>query len=300
MAIPRNMQVVVYVNGTTTNISDDLEELTYTETLEDQAHTCDIKVRDTDLKYRNQSFIKKGSQIVVEITQKMWMNEQDTYVKKGIGVMWVDTVEMQLKPRSMQFKATSVDPKLEKGGQKHKGTEGQKVSEKVSHDASGDFLDSTPQAPDPSVKRMDQENESSMAHDKRIAKAQGKRTMCVNGKITTFRECDLEAKPVAFIFHDDGTEKESPFLGGKMKTTNQDKVKGGKHQYIDPKTGKLVTTTIDLGKNAPEGTSAVHNSRKRPSLSGLDDQYQSYNYGSGMQSNVPGGGDPVDPDSDEE
>jgi phage protein D len=290
------MVVTVYVNGTSTNISDDLEELTYTETLDNEAHTVDVKVRDTDLKYRNKWFIKKGSQLTVQITQVEWLDAGETYTKRGTGTMWVDTVEMQLKPRSMQFKATSVDPKMEKGGKKHKGSEGQKVSQKVKSDTSGDFLDATPAAPDPPVKRTDQENESDLTKAKRLAAEQGKKIMVVNGKLVMYRECDMEAQAPSFTFHDDGTEKDSPFLGGKIKTTNQDKVKGGKHQYHDPKTGKLVTTTIDLGKAAPDGTQAVHNSRKRPALTGLDDQYESYKYGLGMQPHVPGGGNPQDPE----
>jgi phage protein D len=294
MAIPRNMVITVTVNGATANISDDIEEFTYTETLENEAHTCDIKVRDTDLKYRNKWFIKKGSQIVVQVSQKEWTGAGDNF-SRGTDTMWIDTIDLTLKPRSMQFKATSVNPAMEKGGVKHTGTEGTKLSAKMAKDAAGDFLPATPEAPDASLKRIDTEAESDLRAAKRLAKENDQRTMVVGGKVITFRECDMEAKAVSFIFHDDATEKDSPFLGGKMKTTCQDKVKGGKHQYIDPKTGKLITTTVTL-PNPPDGTNTIHNSRKRPPLTGNDDQYEAYSYSAGMQPNVPGGGNPPPPD----
>src|SRR5262249_12847963 len=118
MGLPRNTLVLMYVQATqATDITADLLDFSWTEVMggENKGNTIDVKVRDTDLKYRNKLFIKKGSQVVVEVQMLNWNGDGDVY-RSGTGAMFVDTVEMSLRPRTMTFKANSIPPWLEQQG----------------------------------------------------------------------------------------------------------------------------------------------------------------------------------------
>ena len=279
MGNPRHTRVQLYVNGmTVADITDDLLEFTFTEGIDTKAHCLDVKVRDTDLKYRNKLFIKKGTKVTAEFQMLNW-NGDGAYPPRGCGDMWVDTVEMDLRPRTMTFKATSVSLDLEKGGKKHKGTEGKNANtitkEKISESPSEtktQFLgnESEPPLDDPKQKRSDQENESKLQMAERKAKELGKILVVQDGKMYAYKMADLEAQ-APFMTISDGT---SNLLGGRMKTTNQGKFKKGTIKYHDPKTGKLLTKEVEVelddATNA-EPPAAVHNSRKRPNFTGDND-----------------------------
>jgi len=277
MGLPRHTRVQLYVNGTTlADITDDLLEFTFSESLETKAHTLDVRVRDTDLKYRNKLFIKKGTKVTAEWQMLNW-NGDGNLPPRGTGDLWIDTVEMELKPRVMIFKATSVSPSLEKMGKKHKGTEGKSTKEITTGDLSANKdinligqNGGTAEETDTKQKRSDQENESPLTYWERKAKELGMLLVAQDGKLYFVKEADLEAQQ-PFLTITDGV---SPILQGRMKTTNQGKFKRGKIQYHDPKTGKLLTKEVEVelddATNA-EPPAAVLNSRKRPTFTGDTD-----------------------------
>jgi phage protein D len=274
MALPVATQVLLWVKGTAVvDITDDLLEFTFTEEFSAKASTVDIKLRDTDLKYRNRLFIKKGTKIAASFRVLNGNNSPP----RGTGDMWVDTVEMELKPRTVTFKATSIDPALEKGGKKHKGTEGKNVNAITAANVTPTegttaFLGNPSEDPtaDPKQKRADQENESDLEYAERKAKEAGKVVVVRDGKIYSYRMADVEAANPLYTISD-GT---SNLLSGKLKTTNQGKFKKGKIKYHDPKTGKLLTKEVEVALDDATNEvppAAVLNSRKRPNFIGPTD-----------------------------
>jgi hypothetical protein len=262
------------VEGTAvTDITDDLLEFTFTESIETHPHkvsTLDVRVRDTDLKYRNRLFIKKGTKVVAQ-----WQVLYGTgpSVPRGTGDMWVDTCECELKPRTMTFKATSASPELERGGRKHKGVEGKNNKEILK--SNPDFnligeLGGTDAESDTPQKRSDQENESDPGYAARKAEESGYIAVSANGKTYYYKMADLEAQAPSYTISDGS----SNILNGRIRTTNQGKFKKGKIQYMDPKTGKLlvkeVEVELDDATNA-EMPAAVLNPRKRPNFEGEKD-----------------------------
>jgi hypothetical protein len=276
MGDPRHTLVQLYVNGTAVEITDDLLEFTFTETIETKAHCLDVKLKDTDLKYRNRLFIKKGTKVTAEWRMVNW-NGNGSNPPRGTGDLWIDTVEMELKPRTITFKATSIDPATEKGGKKHAGTEGKNANEiskesVTPSESTTQFIGNSAETPaeDPKQKRHDQENESPLETAERKAREAGKILVVQDGKFFMYRMADLEAQ-APFTTISDGS---SLLLSGRLKTTNQGKFKKGKIQYHDPKTGKLLTKEVEVelddATNA-ETPAAVLNSRKRPNFSGPAD-----------------------------
>ena len=277
MGAPRHTRVQLFVNGTTmADISDDLLEFTFTEALDSKASCLDVKVRDTDLKYRNRLFIKKGTRVTAQFQPVNW-NGDGAGAARGTGDMWVDTVEMDLRPRTMTFKATSISPALEKRGQMHKGTEGQSTKD-IATGALSETKDiniigengGTTSETDTPQKRADQENESIISFWERKAREMGCLLVVQDGKGYMVKEADLEAQAPFITLTDGG----SNIIGGRVKTTNQGKFKKGKIQYVDPKTGKLLTKEVEVELDAAtnaEYPAAVLNSRKRPNFSGQAD-----------------------------
>src|SRR5258705_981038 len=183
MGLPLQTRVFLWVEGTAvTDITDDLLEFCFTETIQSKASTIDVKVRDTDLKYRNRFFIKKGSKVAAQF--QVLYGGNGTGKARGTGDMWVDTCECELKPRTMTFKANSLNPALEKDGKKHLGAEGRTNKENAKTNLTPGNQSfardkdisvvgesgGTDEANDKKKKRDDPENESSLAYNKRKAK----------------------------------------------------------------------------------------------------------------------------------
>lgn len=273
MAAPRNTLVTLYVQGTAaTDITDDLLEFSWTQIQSEdpKGSSLEVKVRDTDLKYRNQLFIKKGTQVIAEVAMLNWGG--GTTLRSPTGTMWVDTVEMTLRPRTMTFKATSVAPWMEKQGRKHKGTEGKNSTDiaKDNFDKNQTFVQangSEDPSEDPAQKRADQENESDLAYHIRKGKEVGKSMIVKDGKYFYYREADIEAQ-APFMTISDGV---TPLISGSLRTTNVGKFKKGKISYIDPKTGKKITKEVEVEldpmTNATPPTATL-NSRERPNFPG--------------------------------
>lgn len=276
MALPLQTRVTLWVNGTAvSDITDDLLEFCFTEEVATKAHSIDVKLRDTDLKYRNRLFIKKGTKVTAQF--QILYGAAGSGAPRGTGDMWVDTCECELKPRTMTFKATSIDPKLEKGGKKHVGMEGKKhqqiLSTNISKDQDVTLLaepGGTDATTDTPQKRADQENESILQYAERKAHELGQIVVVNNGKIFLYKQADLEAQAPLYTI----TDGSSAIIQGRMRTTSQGKFKKGKIQYHDPKTGKLLTKEVEVeldDATTAEAPAAVHNSRHRPNYEGNTD-----------------------------
>ena len=277
MAESRHTLVTLFVKGTASvDITDDLLEFSFTESIESKSHTLDVKVRDTDLKYRNKLFIKKGTKVTAQFQLLAW-DGAGASPARATGDMWVDTVESDLKPRTMTFKATSIPPSLEKSGYKNKGSEGKSTKDIATGDLShtkdiaiiGENGGSTEET-DTKQKRSDQENESALTYWERKATELGMVLIVQDGNMYLIKEADLEAQ-APFTTISDGS---TALISGRIRTTNQGKFKKGRIQYHDPKTGKLlykeVEVELDEATNA-EVPAATLNTRKRPNFTGPSD-----------------------------
>lgn len=281
MATPRQVSVSITVANSQVDVTSDLVSCTFEEALNSVGETLEIALDNKSGLYSGEWFPPNGTTISAVITTTNWNTESDN-ARRSTHTMWIDTIDYDLKPSTVTFKATSVSPQQCNGEVHYAGYEGQSThdiygiqgqdidsllndgnSAANANDGSTSTSDGNS---DTDLQRTDMDNQSYLSHMKTLAEAQGEQIMVVGGQLWFFSEQQYESQAPVKTF----TVGQTSIIRGKLITTYIDKFASAKVAYMNPKTGSLVAGSF-VPKVPPIGAKAILNSRKRPLIAGTSD-----------------------------
>jgi Bacteriophage probable baseplate hub protein len=270
MSDSRTTKIFLAINGqdVTADLAGRLMSFRFDGTIAGNCDSVIITCVDPTATYRNVWPIRKGTPFQAKLQMLNWSYAGES-LTTDYGIMWVDAIDFQIWPRTMTIKATSLNPMTTgKGQHNFDGVEGMSLKD-ISNKAatnSGLQLVYNNDETNPVLARSDQVDQSDLERVQRMAQAQGLSVKSTNGKLWVFDEKKLEANAAFTTI----TDRETPFMTGRLRTNVSGLFKKGKLSYMNPKAGKVEQGEF-TPEEPPEGTGSEQTTRERPDEQGSDD-----------------------------
>lgn len=249
---PRKTRLVLSYNDTdiTHDISNFIESFSFTERAKNgESDDLSITVENTTGVWSNGWFPERGATLTAQIITENWNQPNDYYVL-DCGSFEIDDLTDSGPTSTFTIGALSVGITSSIRGESHsKAWENFKLSGLVDEIAERHgfsvFFDSDY---DPVIDRFDQKNESDLEFLLKAAEYIGVNIRLSHGKIIVYQERLYDAKEVSLTL----SKNADGFISHSFRASSADIYSACQVQFLDSKTGKLVTYQY-----TPDGRSGV-------------------------------------------
>ena len=249
---PRKTRLVLSYNDTdiTHDISNYIESFSFTERAKNgESDDLNITVENTTGIWSNGWFPERGATLTAQIITENW-NQPNDYYMLDCGSFEIDDLTDSGPTSTFTIGALSVGITSSIRGESHsKAWENFKLSGLVDEIAERHgfsvFFDSDY---DPVIDRFDQKNESDLEFLLKVAEYIGVNIRLSHGKIIVYQERLYDAKEVSLTL----SKNADGFISHSFRASSADIYSACQVQFLDSKTGKLVTYQY-----TPDGRSGV-------------------------------------------
>lgn len=249
---PRKTRLVLTYNDTdiTHDISHYIESFSFTERAKNgESDDLNITVENTTGIWSNGWFPDRGATLCAQIITENW-NKPNDYYMLDCGSFEIDDLTDSGPTSTFTIGALSVGITSSIRGESHsKALENFKLSGLVNEIAERHgfsvFFDSNY---DPVIDRFDQKNESDLEFLLKVAEYIGVNIRLSHGKIIVYQERLYDAKEVSLTL----SKNADGFISHSFRASSADIYSACQVQFLDSKTGKLVTYQY-----TPDGRSGV-------------------------------------------
>lgn len=249
---PRKTRLVLTYNDTdiTHDISNFIESFSFTERAKNgESDDLNITVENTTGIWSNGWFPERGATLCAQIITENW-NQPNDYYMLDCGSFEIDDLTDSGPTSTFTIGALSVGITSSIRGESHsKAWENFKLSGLVDEIAERHgfsvFFDSDY---DPVIDRFDQKNESDLEFLLKVAEYIGVNIRLSHGKIIVYQERLYDAKEVSLTL----SKNADGFISHSFRASSADIYSACQVQFLDSKTGKLVTYQY-----TPDGRSGV-------------------------------------------
>lgn len=249
---PRKTRLVLTYNDTdiTHDISNFIESFSFTERAKNgESDDLNITVENTTGIWSNGWFPERGATLTAQIITENW-NQPNDYYMLDCGSFEIDDLTDSGPTSTFTIGALSVGITSSIRGESHsKAWENFKLSGLVNEIAERHrfsvFFDSDY---DPVIDRFDQKNESDLEFLLKVAEYIGVNIRLSHGKIIVYQERLYDAKEVSLTL----SKNADGFISHSFRASSADIYSACQVQFLDSKTGKLVTYQY-----TPDGRSGV-------------------------------------------
>ena len=249
---PRKTRLVLTYNDTdiTHDISNFIESFSFTERAKNgESDDLNITVENTTGIWSNGWFPERGATLTAQIITENW-NQPNDYYMLDCGSFEIDDLTDSGPTSTFTIGALSVGITSSIRGESHsKAWENFKLSGLVDEIAERHgfsvFFDSDY---DPVIDRFDQKNESDLEFLLKVAEYIGVNIRLSHGKIIVYQERLYDAKEVSLTL----SKNADGFISHSFRASSADIYSACQVQFLDSKTGKLVTYQY-----TPDGRSGV-------------------------------------------
>ena len=249
---PRKTRLVLTYNDTdiTHDISNFIESFSFTERAKNgESDDLNITVENTTGIWSNGWFPERGATLTAQIITENW-NQPNDYYMLDCGSFEIDDLTDSGPTSTFTIGALSVGITSSIRGESHsQAWENFKLSGLVDEIAERHgfsvFFDSDY---DPVIDRFDQKNESDLEFLLKVAEYIGVNIRLSHGKIIVYQERLYDAKEVSLTL----SKNADGFISHSFRASSADIYSACQVQFLDSKTGKLVTYQY-----TPDGRSGV-------------------------------------------
>lgn len=249
---PRKTRLVLTYNDTdiTHDISNFIESFSFTERAKNgESDDLNITVENTTGIWSNGWFPERGATLCAQIITENW-NQPNDYYMLDCGSFEIDDLTDSGPTSTFTIGALSVGITSSIRGESHsQAWENFKLSGLVDEIAERHgfsvFFDSDY---DPVIDRFDQKNESDLEFLLKVAEYIGVNIRLSHGKIIVYQERLYDAKEVSLTL----SKNADGFISHSFRASSADIYSACQVQFLDSKTGKLVTYQY-----TPDGRSGV-------------------------------------------
>ena len=249
---PRKTRLVLTYNDTdiTHDISNFIESFSFTERAKNgESDDLNITVENTTGIWSNGWFPERGATLCAQIITENW-NQPNDYYMLNCGSFEIDDLTDSGPTSTFTIGALSVGITSSIRGESHsKAWENFKLSGLVNEIAERHgfsvFFDSDY---DPVIDRFDQKNESDLEFLLKVAEYIGVNIRLSHGKIIVYQERLYDAKEVSLTL----SKNADGFISHSFRASSADIYSACQVQFLDSKTGKLVTYQY-----TPDGRSGI-------------------------------------------
>lgn len=277
---PRQTKILLNVAGTDVSeaLAASLTNFEYEESINSKVDTLLITCTDPQAVFRNNWPIIKGTPIHAKLVMLNWSYPGEQLIM-DCRQMFIDAIDFNLNPRTFTVKATSLDPSFSgRGTHKFDASEGKSLEQLGLQVAQANNLtlryggaapggSDVTYLPSNQLARSDKTEESDLEYYDKLCAQRGLKMKVIDGKLFVFNEAEMEAQaPFTTL-----TDRVSPLVTGRLRTSASGLFKRGKLSYTSPKSGKAMTHTFEPPK-PPEGVGDEQNTHDRPDEAGDDDE----------------------------